>query len=741
MGEDICVAFGAHLHTMKLLIAHGVSMIGTNRPVGEPYNIGDIAYASAMPYNNYNNTNYNTHVHSRILAILVIYGQIKLLLQYAAREEKDVVLPPPGGGAFGNIWADIVLAILLASANQQRHGGYTPKITLLCFDLSERETYYNYYHTGAPMQSVATPPKDRDDRRPAVATKADRDTADARIDSTRAKLDAEIAFRNRMPDTIGDPPAHIFAINGNHLRAAGKLPNQTQLEMLFATPPVPTTHIRGGRGVVAIYCYLASRQNTAVPKMNCKYSNVVQIAADIDSLVLIYRDYTACMIVCALINGEFMPSIIIAPAEDIATTALHTYRGRNWPVDYMSDAQPTPASKYYTWLIRDNPQPDVDIDVHEGFSQAAILPAVRDADPKVNWINTDIHGSHLPHCVDIHTTEGNMMIYRDARMPDNQVFGAMGANYPFAIYDTDQHLLSTKLHPDRIITPTNDRQVCVDMCVRAQAALMDVMNNIPVMHAYSRLEQTPHELFAHQEAVVAAMWTMPAFVYAISTTPEHYAQLHHSNNTKNSFGELPYKNLNICDSNGNSYEVIALKVAHIGYMVAPLHSVMETSSETTRQRMAMHGDENAQTAVSVVLAKFDQTWTTVIAPTRAGLGQIQSMYDAWKLRPLDQYRLYTDDAHSGNTLRQPQYNAIAGIYEHNLGIIPACIGVNLGPRSAVWSKVCAGDYIAAESMSTEDIGHKFVIKPRYPKYVPHFAVCTERKGEWHADPSYVIRPM
>lgn len=60
---------------------------------------------------------------------------------------------------------------------------------------------------------------------------------------------------------------------------------------------------------------------------------------------------------------------------------------------------------------------------------------------------------------------------------------------------------------------------------------------------------------------------------------------------------------------------------------------------------------------------------------------------------------------------------------------------------AVWDNVCVGDYIANESMSTEDGGYRFVIKPRYPKCVPHFAVCTERKGEWPTDPSYVIRPM
>lgn len=76
--------------------------------------------------------------------------------------------------------------------------------------------------------------------------------------------------------------------------------------------------------------------------------------------------------------------------------------------------------------------------------------------------------------------------------------------------------------------------------------------------------------------------------------------------------------------------------------------------------MAIRRDKNTQTAVSAVLSKFDQTCATIIALMPAGLSQIQSMRDAWKLHPLDQYRLYIDDATLATPCTKPQYNAIVG---------------------------------------------------------------------------------
>lgn len=155
VGVSICEKFGEHLHLMKLLIAQNVMMCGINRTVDNMARQVDIAYASAMPYNNYRNDEIRkTHTNSRILAIMVIYGQINLLLQYARTCSKNVVILPLGGGVFCNIRSDILLAILTASANQQRFGGYIPDIKLLCYSNSEKLEYDGYY-TKVPEPAVA----------------------------------------------------------------------------------------------------------------------------------------------------------------------------------------------------------------------------------------------------------------------------------------------------------------------------------------------------------------------------------------------------------------------------------------------------------------------------------------------------------------------------------------------------------------------------------------------------------
>ena len=159
VGDDICKAFGENLNLMKLLIAQNVMMCGINRTVATMEHKVDIAYASAMPYNNYHTQRCDvtneyvreTQKNSRILAILVIYGQINLLLQYAKACSKNVVILPLGGGVFSNIRSDILLAILLASANQQLIDRVIPKIELLCYTPDEYDVYNGYYNTtGTP---------------------------------------------------------------------------------------------------------------------------------------------------------------------------------------------------------------------------------------------------------------------------------------------------------------------------------------------------------------------------------------------------------------------------------------------------------------------------------------------------------------------------------------------------------------------------------------------------------------
>lgn len=176
-----------NLNAMKLLIARNVSMIGHNRPVTGPYNIGDIAYASAMPYNNRYLPGHHrkTARYSRILALMILYAQFNALLQYAIRETKDIVLLPIGSGAPNNIEADIIVAIQLACATQTRvsctvcraaYGNYPPKppthhthgasatlpnITLLCASANESAMYANYCHAYNPhsMAPVLTEPE------------------------------------------------------------------------------------------------------------------------------------------------------------------------------------------------------------------------------------------------------------------------------------------------------------------------------------------------------------------------------------------------------------------------------------------------------------------------------------------------------------------------------------------------------------------------------------------------------
>ena len=174
-----------NLNAMKLLIARSVSMIGHNRPVTGPYNIGDIAYASAMPYNNryLPGRHRKTARYSRILALMILYAQFNALLQYAIRETKDIVLLPIGSGAPNNIEADIIVAIQLACATQTRvscavchaaYGNYLPKppthhthdastklpnITLLCASADESAMYAGYCHAYNPHSMTPVPPE------------------------------------------------------------------------------------------------------------------------------------------------------------------------------------------------------------------------------------------------------------------------------------------------------------------------------------------------------------------------------------------------------------------------------------------------------------------------------------------------------------------------------------------------------------------------------------------------------
>ena len=106
---------------MRLLIAAGVRLRGFGRTAESINRTTNIAYLSAMPYNNYNEHMLATFKYNRIMAIIVIYGQVRLLLQYAVRHRlKTVNVFPIGGGVFCNFKHDIIFAILLADADNRQ---------------------------------------------------------------------------------------------------------------------------------------------------------------------------------------------------------------------------------------------------------------------------------------------------------------------------------------------------------------------------------------------------------------------------------------------------------------------------------------------------------------------------------------------------------------------------------------------------------------------------------------------
>jgi hypothetical protein len=126
--DDICAKFDKDLNNMKLLITNSG-------------NSADLAYASPRPYKQN-----DTHMHyARTLTILVVYGQVQLLIQYAKKNNKQVVIPMITNPIYGDNGMDMLFAILLAIADYQKRNPVAndvyPFITILCQNDDDSKMY------------------------------------------------------------------------------------------------------------------------------------------------------------------------------------------------------------------------------------------------------------------------------------------------------------------------------------------------------------------------------------------------------------------------------------------------------------------------------------------------------------------------------------------------------------------------------------------------------------------------
>ena len=533
--------------------------------------------------------------------------------------------------------------------------------------------------------------------------------------------------REEAKNDIYNTHSRIFKIIGTKCIADDRVPAKTsRLATLFRAQleNIHEMH-RSTRHAPAQYCYLAAPENTEIHVIHDRYKGVRRVDTDILRPAIIYRQTSPAheyMLVCVLIHGKCVPSFIVADTREAAIRVCADYEAIQWPISYESKL----SGKYYYWTVPDDYPNNKNITHYPTTYYNNLILAVLGTKADVHWVNTDARGAYIHGCQNIsYPPFGNLMIYKYAQLYRTKSAAGLTETLSIALYRTDYNRYSKK-YPDAIITATDNPDVYHAMCELACAAYYkatEVPANWQVIPRDNPNKRYPPRM--SQNYVADTMYTMPMFVYAISTTPEKYAAIDSADGRPI---DAVCKNIGIyVDEEGGDrpYDVVVLRIAESCYLVAPLDKMLsapQPSRSVTTPRSARR----------LVLQNFDVVYTTIIVG--GGMSYDPSAYEAWRLRPGDKYYI----PEWNTPLRPPQYNAIVAIYNLNLGNIPARVGINLGIKSPAWQLAQAAKYILSPTTSTANTKFQYVIVSSYTDSRPQFAVYTLTVGQLPDKPAYNI---